>query len=103
MPPGQPNIAYFTEKLVRAIYERIKLPAQYFEHSSDRVLPESPIRRDWSTAFDYPRTQCVLDFIKQIFTRHQWAFYEELKDSQGKVPNEERNVCQCWILAQKKH
>lgn len=226
---------HYDENELKEIYEKIRLPPSYFEQSSNRPLPSSPIGRQWVKAFDYPRSQCILDFkdwvskhnlqqpehlgatfedfeltflqpkkktilpypphdlhtltntyqgepfdffifnqtlehlyhpyravneisalvkeggyvftsvptiniphstpihfsgiypmglavlfmsngfevvemgqwgnlqyIRKMFTEHNWPSYHDLKDKQGKVPNEERNVCQCWILARKK-
>lgn len=42
------------------------------------------------------------DYIRKMFRTHGWPSYDDLKDKEGKVPNEEKNVCQCWILVQKK-
>lgn len=40
------------------------------------------------------------DYIKKLWATHTWPdAYDLLKD--GKITNEEENVCQCWILAQK--
>jgi len=228
------NFVAYTEDELKEIYEKIRLPEAYFQKSSRRTLPPSPIGRQWTKAFDYPRTQCILDFrdwvqkynlqkprhlgctfddfelkfmspekktvltypphdlhtlsqtctekfdffifsqtlehlynpykavgeiaslvesggyvftsvptiniphstpihfsgiypmglavlflvngfevvemgqwgnlqyIQKMFATHSWPSYVDLKDKQGKVPNEERNVCQCWILARKK-
>lgn len=40
------------------------------------------------------------DYIQQLWKCHGWPGYESLNDCNF-VANEERNVCQCWILAQK--
>jgi SAM-dependent methyltransferase len=41
-----------------------------------------------------------LDYIKQLWTTHSWPGYNVLH-KKNVVTNEERNVCQCWILAKK--
>lgn len=46
------------------------------------------------------------DYIRRLWETHEWPDYEYLKSvaPEGKgenIPNEERNVCQCWILAKK--
>ena len=41
------------------------------------------------------------NYIKQLWDTHMWPGYNQL-NIDGFVPNEEKNVCQCWILAQKK-
>jgi len=40
------------------------------------------------------------EYIQKLFSTHQWPGYETLAHD-GKVVNEERNVCQCWILCRK--
>jgi hypothetical protein len=40
------------------------------------------------------------DYIKKLFAAHKWPDINDLI-KQGRVTNEEQNVCQCWILAQK--
>jgi len=40
------------------------------------------------------------DYIKKLFATHKWPDATELL-KQGRITNEEENVCQCWILAQK--
>ena len=40
------------------------------------------------------------DYIQQLWKCHGWPGYESLNDCNF-VANEERNVCQCWILAQR--
>jgi SAM-dependent methyltransferase len=40
------------------------------------------------------------DYIQQLFQTHQWPDYRQLQRN-GRITNEERNVCQCWILAKK--
>jgi SAM-dependent methyltransferase len=40
------------------------------------------------------------DYIQQLFQTHSWPDYQQLQRN-GKITNEERNVCQCWILARK--
>ena len=37
------------------------------------------------------------EYISKLFNSHQWPGYSHLSSH----ANEERNVCQCWILAQK--
>jgi len=39
-------------------------------------------------------------YIEHIFKKHDWVGYDTLNIN-GKIENEERNVCQCWILARK--
>lgn len=41
-------------------------------------------------------------YIDYIFTTHKWPDYRDLIDSNGVIPNEQQNICQCWILARKK-
>jgi hypothetical protein len=43
-----------------------------------------------------------LQYLKTIFERQDWVGYTTLNRN-GIVPNEEANVCQCWILAKKPH
>jgi len=40
------------------------------------------------------------DYISKLFQTHDWPDYNYLQKN-GNVTNEERNVCQCWILARK--
>jgi hypothetical protein len=40
------------------------------------------------------------EYIQKLFGSHTWPSFTELQHN-GKVTNEERNVCQCWILARK--
>lgn len=40
------------------------------------------------------------DYIKKLWATHKWPDAEDLM-KQGVITNEEDNVCQCWILAQK--
>jgi SAM-dependent methyltransferase len=40
------------------------------------------------------------DYILNLFHSHNWPGYDQLNKN-NIVTNEERNVCQCWILAQK--
>jgi SAM-dependent methyltransferase len=40
------------------------------------------------------------DYIQSLFETHSWPDYQKLQKN-GKITNEERNVCQCWILARK--
>lgn len=41
-----------------------------------------------------------LEYIQKLFQSHSWPSFTELQHD-GKVTNEEKNVCQCWILARK--
>lgn len=41
-----------------------------------------------------------LDYLTKIFARQSWVGYNTLNRN-GRVTNEELNVCQCWILARK--
>lgn len=41
------------------------------------------------------------DYITQLWGSHNWPGYDQLHHN-NTVTNEERNVCQCWILAKKK-
>ena len=41
-----------------------------------------------------------LDYIQNLFTYHTWAGFKQI-ERDGIVINEERNVCQCWVLARK--
>jgi SAM-dependent methyltransferase len=41
------------------------------------------------------------DYIQQLFKTHFWPGHEKLQNPSGRILNEERNVCQCWILARK--
>lgn len=41
------------------------------------------------------------DYISKLWQTHVWPSYDELEKG-NRVTNEERNVCQCWILAKKK-
>lgn len=40
------------------------------------------------------------EYIQKIFSIHNWIGYDTLQHG-GKVVNEERNVCQCWVLCRK--
>jgi SAM-dependent methyltransferase len=40
------------------------------------------------------------DYINKAFSSHSWPGYNDLHNN-GFISNEERNVCQCWILAKK--
>ena len=40
------------------------------------------------------------DYIINLFHYHYWPSYDQLNKN-NVVTNEERNVCQCWILARK--
>jgi len=40
------------------------------------------------------------DYIKQLWEGHEWPGYDKLNNN-NQITNEERNVCQCWILAKK--
>ena len=40
------------------------------------------------------------EYIQKLWANHSWPGYEDLNKN-GIVVNEERNVCQCWILARK--
>lgn len=40
------------------------------------------------------------EYISKLFANHQWPDYNELHKN-NIVVNEERNACQCWILAKK--
>jgi hypothetical protein len=42
------------------------------------------------------------NYIKKLFETHSWPDYKEMKAFGDVIPNEERNVCQCWILARKR-
>lgn len=39
-------------------------------------------------------------YIQQLWYNHAWPTYEDIQID-GRVTNEECNVCQCWILAKK--
>jgi|TARA_R110000824_G_scaffold155445_3_gene328174 SAM-dependent methyltransferase len=39
------------------------------------------------------------DYICKMFGNHRWPDFYELSNENGEVSNEERNCCQCWILA----
>jgi SAM-dependent methyltransferase len=41
------------------------------------------------------------DYIQKLFGSHSWPGFNRLINSNGYIPNEERNACQCWILAKK--
>ena len=41
------------------------------------------------------------EYISKVFHTHSWPGYNTL-NRDGRVSNEEQNVCQCWILCQKK-
>jgi len=41
------------------------------------------------------------NYIQELWKTHSWPGYNSL-NSNNIVTNEERNVCQCWILAQKR-
>ncbi len=41
-----------------------------------------------------------LEYLQLLFKNHDWPGYDML-NKKGKVTNEERNGCQCWILAKK--
>lgn len=40
------------------------------------------------------------EYISKLWKTHSWPGYEELNHN-GRVTNEEANVCQCWILSRK--
>ena len=40
------------------------------------------------------------EYISRLFQSHSWSGYDTLNKN-NQVTNEERNVCQCWILARK--
>ena len=40
------------------------------------------------------------EYISRLFQSHGWPGYDTLNKN-NQVTNEERNVCQCWILAKK--
>ena len=40
------------------------------------------------------------DYISKLWGTHSWPGYESLNHN-NVITNEERNVCQCWILARK--
>jgi SAM-dependent methyltransferase len=40
------------------------------------------------------------EYISKLWGTHSWPGYDELNKS-NIIPNEEHNVCQCWILARK--
>jgi len=40
------------------------------------------------------------DYITQLWGTHDWPGYDKLNKN-NIVTNEEKNVCQCWILARK--
>lgn len=40
------------------------------------------------------------DYIQKLFSTHWWPGYDNLQNN-NIIANEERNVCQCWILAKK--
>jgi len=40
------------------------------------------------------------DYINKIFQNQRWYGYDDLNKN-GRITNEELNVCQCWILAKK--
>jgi SAM-dependent methyltransferase len=41
------------------------------------------------------------EYIQKLFQTHSWPNCDDLKMPTGIIKNEERNVCQCWILAKK--
>jgi SAM-dependent methyltransferase len=40
------------------------------------------------------------EYIQRLWGTHSWPGYEQLNHN-GFIKNEERNACQCWILARK--
>ena len=40
-------------------------------------------------------------YIEKLFINHSWPTYNDLQEN-NIIKNEEKNVCQCWILARKK-
>jgi hypothetical protein len=40
------------------------------------------------------------EYITQLWGSHSWPGYNQLQHN-NRITNEERNVCQCWILAKK--
>jgi len=40
------------------------------------------------------------NYISKLWSTHKWPGYDELNNN-NIVENDERNVCQCWILARK--
>jgi len=41
------------------------------------------------------------DYIAKLWNTHSWPGYYNLRNNNNIVVNEERNACQCWILARK--
>ena len=41
-----------------------------------------------------------LDYLQKLWENHEWLGYDKLLKN-GIITNEEKNVCQCWILARK--
>jgi hypothetical protein len=40
------------------------------------------------------------EYISKLWGTHYWPGYNSLNKN-NIIPNEENNVCQCWILAKK--
>jgi hypothetical protein len=40
------------------------------------------------------------EYINKLWSTHSWPGYNSLHKN-NIIPNEEHNVCQCWILAKK--
>ena len=40
------------------------------------------------------------EYIQNLWHKHNWPGYDQLQKN-NIITNEERNVCQCWILARK--
>ena len=40
------------------------------------------------------------EYIQKLWSTHSWPGYNTLNHN-NRITNEERNVCQCWILARK--
>jgi SAM-dependent methyltransferase len=42
-----------------------------------------------------------LRYLHALFSEHEWPDIRKVQEGDGSISNEDRNVCQCWILAQK--
>ena len=99
---------------VKSIYKSIKINGYVFTSVPTINIPHStPIHFNGFTPMGLAMLFKVAGFeivemgqwgnyeyIKRLFEKHEWPGYNHINEN-GIVINEERNVCQCWILAKK--